>query len=215
MIKIIKNKTKHYDNMTPCCVTCNAISKGRSVIEMKKLLLGGPYLWINSHSKKSISINKIIKEIYKNYKDWDGRFYFEYAETNQAALLEARQFEKEEPNEIRKVKLNSNGTCYFCGQKGNTIDHIISLCRGGGVKNNLALACRDCNHAKGNLSVDQFRSILLNNIQFFKKRAYYKSLLSKYKEFNGKFHFQRIKVIIIDVEKQLEKEAAEMLASIE
>jgi 5-methylcytosine-specific restriction endonuclease McrA len=42
------------------------------------------------------------------------------------------------------------GTCQYCGEKGETLDHIVPLSKGGARgSSNVTLACSACNNAKG------------------------------------------------------------------
>lgn len=52
-----------------------------------------------------------------------------------------------------------NGRCAYCAKFGElTIDHLIPVSRGGrSVYHNLAPACVDCNQAKDDMTVDEFR----------------------------------------------------------
>lgn len=60
---------------------------------------------------------------------------------------------------IRQLVAASGGRCTYCGEQVNlvhghpkqaTVDHVIPLSRGGlTVLGNVALACSDCNNAKG------------------------------------------------------------------
>ena len=65
-----------------------------------------------------------------------------------------------------------NGKCYLCGEQmctdvtpgkpppSNyaTVDHIVPLVLGGANdRSNLALACRECNDDKGDLTADEYR----------------------------------------------------------
>lgn len=61
-----------------------------------------------------------------------------------------------------------NPYCHYCGvitnllrDKGNwtqaTLDHVIPKSKGGKSHDNLVLACKGCNTAKGSLSEQEFR----------------------------------------------------------
>jgi 5-methylcytosine-specific restriction endonuclease McrA len=54
-------------------------------------------------------------------------------------------------------------TCVYCGSTENlTIDHIRPRCLGGPTTaSNCVTACRECNLAKGSVSVDQFLNLKL------------------------------------------------------
>lgn len=54
-------------------------------------------------------------------------------------------------------------SCTFCGGALTpitaTLEHLTPLCRGGTWdRSNLALACFDCNHAKGSMTAGEFRA---------------------------------------------------------
>ncbi len=47
------------------------------------------------------------------------------------------------------VHKRDRGRCGYCGQPGNSIDHIVPVSRGGGSTwENTVLACTRCNHRK-------------------------------------------------------------------
>jgi len=54
----------------------------------------------------------------------------------------------------KRMILSRDGyICSYCGEFGNTVDHIIPKSKGGGSTwGNLTTACRDCNGKKGNES---------------------------------------------------------------
>lgn len=59
---------------------------------------------------------------------------------------------------FRKMILNRDkGICAYCGNYGDTIDHILPKSKGGlSVFSNCICSCIDCNKTKGNLSVVDF-----------------------------------------------------------
>ncbi len=59
---------------------------------------------------------------------------------------------------IREIVLFRDGyVCKYCGEKGNTVDHIIPRSKGGRTTlSNCVCACKKCNIRKGNLSLEKF-----------------------------------------------------------
>lgn len=56
-------------------------------------------------------------------------------------------------------------TCQYCGDPGNTIDHITPVCQGGkSIWMNLVCACRACNQKKGGRTPEQAGMVLLRKI---------------------------------------------------
>jgi len=52
------------------------------------------------------------------------------------------------------VYKRERGLCAYCGARGNTIDHIVPVSRGGrSTWDNTVLACRRCNHRKADRSL--------------------------------------------------------------
>jgi 5-methylcytosine-specific restriction endonuclease McrA len=67
-----------------------------------------------------------------------------------------------------KIYKSSGGICEYClcpiGLEEATVDHVIPKSRGGADHvYNLALACYDCNQAKGDLTVLEF--VYLNQVE--------------------------------------------------
>ena len=57
----------------------------------------------------------------------------------------------------RGVYLRDRGRCGYCGQRGNTIDHVHPLAHGGtNVPGNLVVACAPCNRLKGDMLPQEF-----------------------------------------------------------
>lgn len=67
--------------------------------------------------------------------------------------------------DFRDVVLNKyKNTCYYCGSKGNTIDHVIPRSKGGKTTfNNLVCACEQCNTEKGDFDLNKFLNTKKNN----------------------------------------------------
>ncbi|CAN5503917.1 HNH endonuclease [soil metagenome] len=63
----------------------------------------------------------------------------------------------------REVFMRDGYTCQYCGRRTHdlTLDHVIPRSRGGKhIWENLASACRTCNHKKGGKSVGEARMTL-------------------------------------------------------
>lgn len=61
----------------------------------------------------------------------------------------------------RYIRERGGFTCAYCGQFGNTVDHVLPRSRGGlCTPANCVCACRRCNSLKGSLSVGQFISLV-------------------------------------------------------
>ena len=62
-----------------------------------------------------------------------------------------------------------NGRCSYCGllYEQLTLDHIKPRSKGGHTRSedNLTPACYDCNNAKSDLSVEEFRNDIMCNIR--------------------------------------------------
>lgn len=77
-------------------------------------------------------------------------------------------------NKIRRFRTNNLPICFYCheyieDENKVTVDHKVAISRGGkDNKQNLVIACYDCNQKKGNMNVKEFH--------LFKK---YKELLLK------------------------------------
>ena len=70
------------------------------------------------------------------------------------------------PPQVRlDVYLKAGKKCYYCGEtikwEDFTIDHVQAKSAGGkNRKSNYVCCCRDCNNAKGNMSVEQFEEFI-------------------------------------------------------
>lgn len=79
------------------------------------------------------------------------------------------------------IFLRDNYTCQYCGKKGGelTIDHVIPKRLGGkSVWENLVTACKDCNHKKGDKTLEEANMKLLKepkppqNVFYFRLTRY-------------------------------------------
>ncbi|HWO78641.1 MAG TPA: HNH endonuclease [Bacillus sp. (in: firmicutes)] len=61
----------------------------------------------------------------------------------------------------REILLRDNYVCHFCGEYGDTIDHIVPKAKGGRrTIKNCVCACNNCNQAKGDLPYKVFLSTI-------------------------------------------------------
>jgi len=50
-------------------------------------------------------------------------------------------------------------TCYFCGELGLSLDHLIPIDKGGKTESsNLVCCCDVCNNEKGNMTEEEYRT---------------------------------------------------------
>jgi 5-methylcytosine-specific restriction endonuclease McrA len=60
------------------------------------------------------------------------------------------------PKDLRRLK---NSPCFYCGQKADTLDHIVPVVKGGTHSiGNLVSACRSCNSRKHDRFLVVFKS---------------------------------------------------------
>jgi 5-methylcytosine-specific restriction endonuclease McrA len=56
----------------------------------------------------------------------------------------------------RSVWARDRGVCQYCGQWGDTLDHVVPRSRGGQHSwGNVVLACRRCNNRKGSQTLNE------------------------------------------------------------
>lgn len=59
-----------------------------------------------------------------------------------------------------KVLERDGHTCYWCGQPGHTMDHVIPWSQGGRTTmNNCICACEECNGARGDMPAEEFAKL--------------------------------------------------------
>jgi len=52
--------------------------------------------------------------------------------------------------------------CHYCGKKGDTVDHIIPVCKGGKfTEENLVCCCSKCNSDKSDMDYEEYKKYLL------------------------------------------------------
>lgn len=58
-------------------------------------------------------------------------------------------------------KVRKQGVCHYCGEFGDTVDHIIPRSQGGTHNiENLVCACRDCNTLRSSMPYDKFYNLM-------------------------------------------------------
>lgn len=63
----------------------------------------------------------------------------------------------------RFILARDHHTCHYCGEYGDTIDHLLPRAKGGHTTPvNCVCACLSCNQQKGNLTPEQFMQYLLS-----------------------------------------------------
>lgn len=63
-----------------------------------------------------------------------------------------------------RVFERDNHTCYFCGEYGNTLEHLQPTSKGGKTSmDNCVCACNTCNNQKGNMTESEYWKFLIND----------------------------------------------------
>ncbi|THF84284.1 HNH endonuclease [Cohnella fermenti] len=98
-----------------------------------------------------------------NGRKWYQEVDLELAETlvrEQAAVVVNRSTIRRiySNKEFRRLILNrDNYTCHFCGEYGDTIDHLLPRAKGGHTTPlNCVCACNACNQSKADRDLDEF-----------------------------------------------------------
>ncbi|EKO3443743.1 HNH endonuclease [Vibrio fluvialis] len=59
---------------------------------------------------------------------------------------------------LASIASKTNGKCFYCGEAGTEVDHVIAKSRGGSNRiSNLVMACRKCNGSKRQKTIEEFR----------------------------------------------------------
>lgn len=67
------------------------------------------------------------------------------------------------PLTTRTVIARDGGTCAFCGDPADTMDHLVPRAQGGShTWENVVASCRKCNHHKGNRTPEQAKMPLMH-----------------------------------------------------
>jgi 5-methylcytosine-specific restriction endonuclease McrA len=68
----------------------------------------------------------------------------------------SKEYHPDDPVSKHTILERDGWTCQYCGQYGDTIDHIIPKSRGGpSTWGNMCCACHDCNASKDNMTPDE------------------------------------------------------------
>ncbi len=71
----------------------------------------------------------------------------------------------ETPTMLLRLYVSQTGMCYLCGRlmkiggqhsDSATLDHVVARSAGGRGEDNYRAACKRCNNAKGNMSLEKF-----------------------------------------------------------
>jgi hypothetical protein len=82
----------------------------------------------------------------------------------------------------KAIKERDNYTCHYCGEYGDTVDHIVPLSKGGlSTFGNCVCACQNCNKIKGSMDAGSIKTLKRKRV---KKRQQYR------KRRQGELHVQ-------------------------
>lgn len=95
----------------------------------------------------------------------------------------------------QKIYEITNGRCFYCGCELDIesfhADHFVAKANGGKESKNLVPACPDCNHCKGKLTIEEFRTKIENLLE----DRFVGKLIKKYYKIekkNIKFFFEEV-----------------------
>ena len=71
-----------------------------------------------------------------------------------------------------RILERDNYICYFCGEPGDTLEHLQPVSKGGkNTEDNCVCACARCNNEKGDMSERQYNKYLYDLYKKYKKRV--------------------------------------------
>lgn len=114
-----------------------------------------------------------------------------------ACVISSHEIEMISPNHLSRDKLKEyvlrrdKQTCFYCKERGNTIDHVIPRSKGGlDTTLNWVCACYDCNQIKANMQPDEFlRNIRNGTLNLEKEKQIRKNKrYEKMKDIKRKHH---------------------------
>jgi len=81
----------------------------------------------------------------------------------------------------QRILKQQGGRCFYCYKplKTGTLEHIRPQCKGGTDNdNNLSVACRACNNAKGSMSVGLFRKFIKSDytVHYGRRKIYLRGM---------------------------------------
>lgn len=132
-----------------------------------------------------------------------------------AKIREQNRVRQQRRRENQKQALIGNGSiCEYCGQEGNTIDHIIPKTNGGlDVPENTVCSCLNCNMRKTSRGIDVFlNEMIATDNSFDVSRILANSKIMRFVMYDGKCFLSRDVTLqvtqghAIDKEKEEEKE---------
>jgi 5-methylcytosine-specific restriction endonuclease McrA len=148
--------------LRPECKTCSAIWRKNNKDRIKEYYLQDKENYIKKATGWNKNNPERRKEICKNdYKNNLERFIF-HCKKRRARLHGLSEFHTK--TDIDELYEEQEGHCFYCGTILNNyhVDHKTPLSRGGSdTKENLCLACPNCNWIKNSKTEEEFYMYLL------------------------------------------------------
>ena len=142
--KQTRNRDGHSNRCRFCDNAASAAYRAKNPERVKEAVAK----WKRKNSKRNSAINL-------RYKAKNRSKYSDYAHARRARQLGGGNFVILD-KELKRIK---EQPCFYCGSLENpTLDHIISLARGGRHSvGNLIASCAKCNSTKGARTITEFQ----------------------------------------------------------
>ena len=168
--EIEKDDSQFRGSKTKQCIQCEIEKAVNKMIEYKSINIGLKNLDISLKniilrskyliSKKLISLDEAISLVNEDK-----------AQVYKSDTIYMPNHEDESWIVRYNVNERDDHKCHYCGEKGNTVDHIIPKSKGGEFsEDNLVCCCDRCNLEKDNLSYEEYKSswLLLRTERYLK-----------------------------------------------